>query len=328
VITRENTGDSRQHKSNREWWHGQTVFVRGAHISILFLASCSDHVYIRLPCIITFPPFIKGGRGDFPRCLKANPPLIPPLPKGNVNATTHSGLRSSVEEFSAIHSLHVELGRAIAYVKEKTSAKVAVLTNGSLLYRPEVREGLLKADMVMPTLSTVREETFRAIHQPHNALSLTGIIEGLRSVRKKYRGQLFIEVMLLAGLKDGDEEIEALRQVILEIAPDRVQLNTVVRPPANAKAIPLDRKKLEYIKRVFGGCAEIIATAPIKEKQHFRGPLSAAVLDMTRRRPVTVEDVADALNAPLYKVDKTLKALVNKGELRGQTHLGKDYYTA
>jgi wyosine [tRNA(Phe)-imidazoG37] synthetase (radical SAM superfamily) len=224
-------------------------------------------------------------------------------------------------------TLHVELGRVIAYVKERTRAKVAVLTNGSLLYRPEVRERLLKADIVMPTLSTVREETFRAIHQPHDDLNVTGLIKGLRSLRKSYRGQLFVEVMLLAGFNDRDEEIEALRQAMLEIAPDRIQLNTVVRPPANAKAIPLDRKKLEVIKRVFGECAEIIATAPIKEKQRFQGPLSTAVLEMARRRPVTVEDVAGALDAPLYDVDKTVKALVNKGELRGQTHLGKDYYT-
>jgi len=241
------------------------------------------------------------------------------LAKGKPDYVTFSG--------SGEPTLHVELGRAIAYVKEKTSAKVAVLTNGSLLYRPEVRERLLKADMIMPTLSTVSEEIFRAIHQPHDDLSLSGIIEGLRSLRKSYRGQLFIEVMLLAGFNDGDEEIEALRQVILEIAPDRVQLNTVVRPPADAKAIPLDRKRLEVIKGVFGDCAEIVASAPIMEKRHFEGPLSAAVLETARRRPVTVEDVAGALGAPLHEVEETVNALVNQGSLRRQTHIGKDYYT-
>jgi wyosine [tRNA(Phe)-imidazoG37] synthetase (radical SAM superfamily) len=225
-------------------------------------------------------------------------------------------------------TLHLGLGQLIAYVKERTGAKVAVLTNGSLLYRPEVRERLLKADMVMPTLSTVQEETYRAIHRPHEGLNVPLLIEGLKSLKKSYKGLLFIEVMLLAGFNDKDGEIEALRQVILEIAPDRVQLNTVVRPPADAKAIPLDRKKLEYIKRVFGECAEIIVRAPLRGKQHFQGILSAAVLEMARRRPVTVEDVAGALEAPLLDVGQTVEALVNKGELRRQTHIGKDYYTA
>jgi wyosine [tRNA(Phe)-imidazoG37] synthetase (radical SAM superfamily) len=225
-------------------------------------------------------------------------------------------------------TLHVELGRLIAYVKERTAAKVAVLTNGSLLYRPEVRQGLLKADMVMPTLSTVKEETFRLIHQPHDSLTVSGLIEGLRSFRKSYRGGLFIEVMLLSGFNDGEEEIEALRQVFLQTAPDQVQLNTVVRPPASPKAIPLDRKRLEYIKKVLGEKTEIIATAPLREQQPFRGTLSAAVLEMARRRPVTVEDVAGALDAPLFEVERIVKALMHNGELRQQPHLGKDYYTA
>jgi len=225
-------------------------------------------------------------------------------------------------------TLHAELGRLIAHVKEKSGAKVAVLTNGSLLYRAEVRERLMKADMVMPTLSTVNEKTFRAIHQPHDDLSVVRLVEGLRNLRKSYKGQLFIEVMVLSGFNDTEEEIEALRKTILEIAPDRVQLNTVVRPPADAKAIPLDRKKLEVIRKAFGECAEIIADAPIRDKQHIRGTLSDAVLEMAKRRPVTGEDVAGALDAPLFEVDKTVKALLHKGQLRKRTHLGKDYYTA
>ena len=101
----------------------------------------------------------------------------------------------------------------------------------------------------------------------------------------------------------------------------------VVRPPADAKAIPLDRKKLEVIKNVFGECAEIIAAAPIREQRLFQGTLRAALLEMARRRPVTAEDVAGALNASLHDVEKTVTALVNLGELHKQTHLGKDYYT-
>ena len=225
-------------------------------------------------------------------------------------------------------TLHVELGRLITYVKERSGAKVAVLTNGSLLCRREVREGLLKADAIMPTLSTVREETFRLIHQPHEDLNVPSLLDGLRSLKKSFRGQLLIEVMLLSGFNDSKEEIEKLKKAILEIAPDKVQLNTVVRPPASAKAIPLDRKKLEVIKRAFGECAEIIATAPVRDKQHFQGTLSAAVLEMARRRPVTVEDVEAALDASLHEVDRTVKALMKNGELCKQTHLGKDYYTA
>jgi wyosine [tRNA(Phe)-imidazoG37] synthetase (radical SAM superfamily) len=225
-------------------------------------------------------------------------------------------------------TLHVDLGRLIAYVKERTGARAAVLTNGSLLHRPEIRERLLQADMIMPTFSTVNEETFRAMHQPHEDLSAALLREGLKNLRKSYRGRLFIEVMLLSGINDREEEIESLRQAILEIAPDKVQLNTVVRPPADAKAIPLDRKKLEVVNDVFGPRAEIIATAPIRGRPHFLGTLTAAVLEMAQRRPVTVEDVVGALNASVQDVESSVAALTGKGKLRKQSHLGKDYYTA
>jgi wyosine [tRNA(Phe)-imidazoG37] synthetase (radical SAM superfamily) len=134
--------------------------------------------------------------------------------------------------------------------------------------------------------------------------------------------------MLLSGINDREEEIESLRQAILEIAPDKVQLNTVVRPPADAKAIPLDRKKLEVVNDVFGPRAEIIATAPIRGRPHFLGTLTAAVLEMAQRRPVTVEDVVGALNASVQDVESSVAALTGKGKLRKQSHLGKDYYTA
>ena len=254
------------------------------------------------------------------------------VPMEAVLTELHETLRRVTPDYvtfsgSGEPTLNVEIGQAIAYVKEKTGAKVAVLTNGSLLYLPEVRERLLKADIIMPTLSTVREETFRAVHQPHDHLSLTGILDGLRSLRRSYRGKLFIEVMLLAGLNDGDREIEDLKRAIAEIAPDGVQLNTVARPPADAKAIPLDRQKLEDIKSVFGKCAEIIAAAPIRETQPLPVPLSVAVLEMAKRRPVTVEDVTRSLDVAVHEADKTMKALVNKGNLRRHTHKGKDYYT-
>jgi len=157
--------------------------------------------------------------------------------------------------------------------------------------------------MVMPTLSTVREETFRAIHQPHGDLNVAGLIEGLRSLRRSLRGQLFIEVMLLAGYNDRDEEIEALRRVILGIAPDRVQLNTVVRPPADAKAIPLDRKKLEYIKRVSVN-AQKYRHSTDQGKAALSRDLVGCGPRNGEKEAVTVEDVAGALDAPSSKWTK------------------------
>ena len=52
---------------------------------------------------------------------------------------------------------------------------VAVLTNGALLYLPEVRRELAAADIVLPSLDAAREETYRAINRPLPELSFESL---------------------------------------------------------------------------------------------------------------------------------------------------------
>jgi wyosine [tRNA(Phe)-imidazoG37] synthetase (radical SAM superfamily) len=215
----------------------------------------------------------------------------------------------------------------ISGAKSYTGIKVAVLTNGSLLWRGEVRTKLMGADLVMPTLSTAFEETFRAIHRPHADLHLPMIIEGMKHLRAEYRGELFLEVMLLAGLNDSVTEIEGLKRVIERICPDRIQLNTVVRPPVDSRAMPLDRERLEEIKNFFGSKAEIIAAIPPGQRPQQVEPSDNAIKDMARRRPVRASDIANGLNLPMKEVEELLRGLVLRGLLRQREHLGEIYYS-
>jgi wyosine [tRNA(Phe)-imidazoG37] synthetase (radical SAM superfamily) len=224
-------------------------------------------------------------------------------------------------------TLHTQIDQAIAFVKERGDVRTAVLTNGSLFWRPEVRERVLEADTVMPTLSTVFEKTFRIIHRPHPDLHLPDILEGLRQLRLEYRGELWVEVVLLAGINDTEEEIQALSAEMERIAPDKIQLNTVVRPPSDSRALPLDRKRMEDIKNYFGPRAEIVAHAEGYRKESVHGPLSVAILEMARRRPVTAADISKALNRSLEDVETTVKGLVIKGHLRSREHMGDTYYS-
>ena len=224
-------------------------------------------------------------------------------------------------------TLHSQMDQVISRVKNLTGIKVAVLTNGSLLWRGEVRTRLVSADLVMPTLSTAFEETFRAIHRPHPDLHLPMIIEGMRHLRAEHRGELFLEVMLLAGLNDSDMEVEGLKRVIEEICPDRIQLNTVVRPPVDSRAMPLDRQRLEEIKNFFGSEAEIIADIPPGQKPQQIVSSAHAIMDMAQRRPVRAIDIANGLNLPMKEVEEILKGLVLRGSLRRREHLGEVYYS-
>ena len=130
-------------------------------------------------------------------------------------------------------TLYEPLGELIREIKRQfRSLPLVVLTNGSLLWDAAVRQALLAADRVVPSLDAVTETVFRNLNRPHPGLDLAVILEGLKAFRRDYRGQFHLEIMLVAGFNDEPEELKKMRPLIDLLNPDRVELNTVVRPPA------------------------------------------------------------------------------------------------
>lgn len=223
-------------------------------------------------------------------------------------------------------TLHSQIDKVIALIKGMTDIKVALLTNGSLLGKEEIRNRILDVDIILPTISTGFEETFRAIHRPHTDLNLSMVIEGLRNLRQTYKGRIFMEVVLLSGFNDSDKEIEGIQGAIDEISPDKIQLNTVVRPPADSRAVSLDTQGLESIKDILGEKTEIIADVPSKQQTGEYDFLDGAVLEMIKRRPVRSVDIANILNMTLDEVEGLIKGLIIKGYVREQEHSGEIFY--
>jgi wyosine [tRNA(Phe)-imidazoG37] synthetase (radical SAM superfamily) len=224
-------------------------------------------------------------------------------------------------------TLHSEIDRVIDLIRDVADIKISLLTNGSLFWREEVRRRVMEADIVMPTLCSAFESTFRKIHRPHPDLRLPLIVEGLGKFRQEYQGLLFLEVMLLAGINDTEEELEALKKAIGLISPDKVQLNTVIRPPANADAKAIDRERLRKVRDFFGGNAEIIADVPTGRKGHAGERLANSLLDMLQRRPMTTADVSKALSLSAEQAENLIKGLLMKGHIRRQRHSGNNYYS-
>ncbi|MBW1721442.1 MAG: radical SAM protein [Deltaproteobacteria bacterium] len=225
-------------------------------------------------------------------------------------------------------TLHSGIGRIMEAVRKMTETKIALLTNGSLLWKKDIREGILSADTIMPTLSSANEETFRTIHRPHPDLGLQLIITGLHALRKEFKGEFALEVILLAGLNDSDREIEGLKEVIDGLSPDRIQLNTVARPPADAGALPLDMPRLEKIKSFLGERSEIIADVSFAKGHDRRYRLAADVLEMALRRPVRAEDVARTQGIRAQEAESILEGLVHKGRLSRENHGGDVFYVS
>lgn len=223
-------------------------------------------------------------------------------------------------------TLHRGIGRLITEVKMMTDIPIAVLTNGSTLVFPEVRNDLVNADVVIPTLCTVDRSTFERIHRPHISIRIEEVIKGYAAFRRIFAGRIWLEVMLIKDINDQPGQIEALRRAIAEFAPDKIHLNTVVRPPSEAYAQPVSAERLARIREMLGANAEVIAefqrpkTAPSGEEQ------AAAIMAMIERRPVTMDDLTAALGLHENEIVKAIGLLIAQQKIAVAKHGGREYY--
>lgn len=223
-------------------------------------------------------------------------------------------------------TLHSDIGSVIEGLKGLTDTRVALLTNGSLFWREAVRRRVMKADMILPTLTSAFEETFRRIHRPHPDLRLDLVLTGLRALRAEYTGSLWLEVVLLQGINDSEEELLALRRAIQEISPDKIHLNTVVRPPSDSRAVPLDTQALEEIKVFLGETAEVISEFPFEGKEGRKASSEEELLQILSRRPMRPEDTAEVMGLTLKEARNLLSRLCGMGIIRELGQSGETYY--
>jgi wyosine [tRNA(Phe)-imidazoG37] synthetase (radical SAM superfamily) len=245
-----------------------------------------------------------------------------------VKTALDSGQRIDVITFSGSGepTLSRDIGRLIRAIKRMTHIPVVVLTNGTLLTRKDVRHDLAAADIVVPSLDAVPAAVFRRVNRPHGSLDNRKIIDGLVRFRREFRGGIWLEVMLVRGVNDSPAHIEALKAAAERIRPDRIQLNTVVRPPADRRAKPLGASELQRIRRILGPKAEIVASFEKREQSPAAGDLERDLLATVGRRPVTAEDLAFSLGRDRGEVVKALAALFGRGRVRKVDHGGRTYF--
>lgn len=223
-------------------------------------------------------------------------------------------------------TLNLRMGEIIRKIKEMTSVPVAVLTNGTLLTDGILREELKSSDLVIPSLDAGTQKTFNKINRPHPSLKVDRIIEGMVDFRKMYEGKIWLEIMLLQGVNDSEEELGSLRSAIRKINPDRIQLNTSVRPPREEWVKVVSSSRLSEIREFFGDKCEIIAEFKRKEQKADFEDLEAEILSLTSRRPVTSEDMSSSLGLHMNEVLKCLEGLEKEKKISSQIYQGKRYF--
>jgi wyosine [tRNA(Phe)-imidazoG37] synthetase (radical SAM superfamily) len=219
-------------------------------------------------------------------------------------------------------TLNIGIGKMIKRIKSITNIPVVVLTNSSLLFYDDVRKDLLNADVIVPSLDAGTEKTFKKINRPHNLIKFDKIIEGLEKLRKEYKNKIWLEIMLVKGINDNINELKELIHIVNTLQPDKVHLNTPVRPPAEKFVKPLSLHELNKIKKIIGKC-EIISSYHKNDKIYedkIQKNIKNKILEIVKRRPVTINDISNSLG-----INESI-AIKYVLELKKENKIGKKKY--
>jgi wyosine [tRNA(Phe)-imidazoG37] synthetase (radical SAM superfamily) len=223
-------------------------------------------------------------------------------------------------------TLHSEIRSIIEEIKALSSIPVAVITNGSLLYEREVREDLLGADVVLPSLDAVSSEVFMRINRPHPEISAEKIIEGMVEFRKVYNKKVWLEILFCKGVNDSPEELQRMKEAIERIDPDLIHLNTVIRPPSEDWVKPLSQKEMEEIKTFFGERASIISEFDRHLLPATESNLAEETLRILRRRPLSLTDLSKGMGISEKELEKYIEPLVKERKVRARLFGNSIYY--
>jgi wyosine [tRNA(Phe)-imidazoG37] synthetase (radical SAM superfamily) len=210
-------------------------------------------------------------------------------------------------------TLYSRIGELIDRIGSMTDIPVAVLTNGSLLWKQDVRNDLLHADVVIPSLDASDNTLFRAVNRPHPAIGFQRLLDGLTAFRQEFRGEYWLEVFLLAGYTAMEAEVKKIVRRTAQIGPDRVHLNTCVRPPAEEFAYAVDWRRLVELADLFTPPAEVIADFRPGSSRTTSTADTREILHMLQRRPCTALDVAAGLGMHPAEVTKDVEMLMREG---------------
>lgn len=238
---------------------------------------------------------------------------------GRIDYITFSG--------SGEPTLNSEIGAMIDEIRSISDIPVAVITNGTLLYLQEVRRDISRADLVVPSLDSVTS-SFYEVNRPMEDLNVGLIIEGLEKFCEEYKGQIWLEIMLVKNINDDIPGIKQLSEVVRKLKVDKIQLNTVTRPPAEDFACPLSEEEMKNVLKFFDERAEIIADFDkvTTGRTHAHGKIEEEIISLVRRRPCTARDISLSLNLHPNEAIRYITKLIAKGHLKPVDQGGKVYY--
>ncbi len=226
-------------------------------------------------------------------------------------------------------TLHSNIGWLIREVKAITDLPVAVITNGSLLYLPEVRRALAPAHVVMPSLDAGTAVLYRQINRPHPAVTFDRLVAGMVAFRQEYEGKIWVEVMLVQGLNDTETALQEIAAVLRRIRPNEVHINLPTRPPAETWVRPSDAEGLLRARAILGDIATVVH--PIEGEFDLSGYETAvdAIIAIITRHPMRQEELERTLARwTPDRVQEALADLADSGRVQVVERYGARFWSA
>ena len=155
-------------------------------------------------------------------------------------------------------TLYGALGELLAGIKALTDVPVALLTNGSLFFKEEIRDAAAQADLVIPSLDAGNDKTFASVNRPHPEIRFLEMVEGLCRFRETFQGSMWLEILLVEGINTSDSDLADIKKWAKQIDPDVIHLNTVDRYPAEVYARRVDSAHMKSIADYLGHHTKIV----------------------------------------------------------------------
>ncbi len=214
-------------------------------------------------------------------------------------------------------TLNSKIGKVIDFLKKNYPVKIALLTNSTFLWDKKLRNELSGLDLILPSLDAAREVTMNKINRPHDGISPDLIIEGLIKFREETNVEMWLEVFILEGVNDGEEDLLSLKDTILKIKPHKIQLNTLDRPGAVEGLKPASKKRLFEIVSFLGfENVEIISKfRDRREIPSYSGDIENLIYSTIKRRPCTIEDLISITKLNVSEINKYLDVLEKDGKV-------------
>ena len=216
-------------------------------------------------------------------------------------------------------TLYKDLKKLIYEIKQITDIPVCIITNGSLLYKQEMRSNLLLADLVIPSLDAGNEDAFKLIDNPNKEIDFDKMVEGLIEFKKVFKGEYWLEIFLLKDINDNEDELDDIIKIVNKIKPDRIQLITATRRVANEKAKALTDEELKKIKKYFKARCDIeidIPSVSDNYKGNSKKITEEDIVNFLIRQPDTAYLIAKSFNEEERKVKELLDTLIKKNKVR------------